>query len=97
MYSRGERMKEIDLRKAEKYLRIERKEDGDYYYCPVCNNLALIVDENKDWHLGSSCKHFDYWLISITEYSLRFNKLRKMSVVTIFDDINVYLLVPKRR
>jgi hypothetical protein len=93
----GYEMKEIELRNAKKYLRIEQKEDEDYYYCPLCNNLILIVDKNKNWHIGSSCRHFDFWLISITEYSLRYFQLRKMSAITIFDDINVYLLVPKSR
>ena len=89
-------MKEITSRNAEKFLKFEEKEDGKYHYCPYCGQLLLTIYKNNEWGMMSSCGHFDWYEFTITLYSMYMKLLMKNAIITIFDDISVYLLAQRQ-
>jgi predicted RNA-binding Zn-ribbon protein involved in translation (DUF1610 family) len=98
----SEKMKEVMIRKEEK-MNIEQKDGYTIYKCPHCGNELVRLDKDKEFSMMSSCKHFQWEEISITYYALPLQEyqpkyvkqLKKNAIITIFNGISVYLLVPK--
>ena len=96
-------MKEVVIRDREKELKIEKKESEIYYYCPKCGQLLIITNENNEWGQIASCPHYQWEELSISCYIgigdecdiKQIRQLRFRSLIQIFDDLFVNLLIPK--
>ena len=96
-------MKEVVRRDREEKLKIEQKEDSKYFYCKECGRLLVAVYNDKEWGMMSSCPHFQWEEFTVSCYIgigdecdiNEIKRLRSMSLIQIFDDLNVNLLVPK--
>jgi hypothetical protein len=97
-------VKEVVRRDREEKLKIEKKENNIYYFCPKCGQLLVTTNENNEWRAMSSCKDFQWEEISISCFvgigdecdPQEIYKLRKNAIITIFDDLFVNLLIPKQ-
>jgi len=96
-------MKEVVVRDREKELKIEKKENGTFFSCTKCGQLLVITNENNEWRQMASCPHYQWEQLSISCFvgigdecdPQEIKRLRYRSLVQIFDDIWVNLLVPK--
>jgi len=97
-------VKEIVLRKTGQKLKLEQKEDGKYYSCPIDGQLLIALYKSNDWGLMSSCPHFQWEEMSISCFigigdecdPKEIMQLRRQSMIQIFDGIWVNLLVQKQ-
>ena len=96
-------MKEIKVRDRGQQLKLEQKDGYTIYKCPYCGNELVEIDNQGNYHNMSSCPHYQWEELSISCYigigdecfSTIIMKLRRMSLIQIFDDIWVNLLLPK--
>ena len=97
-------MKEIKVREIKGKLKIEQKDGGEYYYCPKCGQLLVILYKNNEWGMMSSCKDFQWEEMTISCFvgigdecdPQEIKRLRYQSLIQIFDDLFVNLLIPKQ-
>ena len=97
-------MKDVVVRTIGEKLKLEQKEDGKHYSCPIDGQLLVQIDNDGNYHYMTSCSHFQWEQLSIACYigigdesnPNEIKQLRKNSIMTIFDDIWVYLLYPKQ-
>ena len=97
-------MKEVIVRKAEGKLKIEQKDGYTIYKCPYCGNELVQIDNDRNYHYMSSCKDFQWEEMSIACYigigdecdPVEIRQLRFRSLIQIFDDLFVNLLIPKQ-
>ena len=96
-------MKEVVIRDRGQQLGIERKDSGEYYYCPKCGQLLVILYKNNEWGMMMSCPHYQWEELSISCFvgvgdecdPQEIKLLRWKSLIQIFDDLFVNLLIPK--
>ena len=97
-------MKEVVVRDREKELKIEKKENGTFFSCTKCGQLLVITNENSEWGQMASCPHYQWEQLSISCYigigdecdPTEIRQLRYRSLVQIFGDLFVNLLIPKQ-
>jgi len=88
-------MKAIYVENVKKFLKIEQRNDGEYYYCPKDNVLLFYIDKDGDFQEMNSCDHFEWYEIDSISYMQNLKLLKKYIIAEIDDDFVVYLLVPK--
>ena len=96
-------MKEVVVRNTEEKLNIEQKDGYTIYKCSYCENELIEINGNNEWRFMSSCPHFQWEEMTISCYigigdecnPQEIKQLRFKSIIQIFDDIWVNLLVPK--
>ena len=97
-------MKEVVIRDKEQKLKIEQKDDGKYYSCPIDGQLLVMIDNEGNYHYMMSCSHYQWEEMSIACYigigdecdPVEIRQLRFRSLIQIFDDLFVNLLIPKQ-
>jgi len=88
-------MKVIYVENARKFLKIEEREDGEYYYCPRCNALLFYVNKDGDFEIVNSCDHFEWFEVDGMFYLQNLRQFKKYVIAEIDDDIFINVLVPK--
>ena len=96
-------MKEVVIRDRGQQLGIERKDGYTIYKCSYCGNELVEIDNQGNYHNMNSCLHYQWEELSISCYIgigdecdiKQIRQLRFRSLIQIFDDLFVNLLIPK--
>jgi len=88
-------MKVIYVENARKFLKIEEREDGEYYYCPRCNVLLFSINKDGDFEIVNSCEHFQWYEVDGLFYLQNLRQFKKYVIAEVSYDFTINVLVPK--